>query len=498
MGGSGHRVADNGSQHLRTSLCRLAILSITVVLVAASGPSDAGSGTSPASSESCAGARAAIKARLSGLVSSQTPAGAFVFSKNDDVLVGHPMLATLGLDVYRHDRDAYTLQLIHDASSRYVSHLLVSADSDADFLLERTSWANHAHTGSYEDPGFNALFGLELLNLSRICVELKRPMEGLYCYQGTQTVSRQLIQQTYDSRSRFFLPMNNTIGRRESLYYGLSVMPIHFDGRFGDNLSTSIMSHYLLKSQSVAPDPPHRYLAWTQDGDHTSQGLSPTRVLRTTLLLGALDHKGMIEARDRYAVEIRGAIGADEHALGSTTGQSYVDYFSCLINSGDYQDLYPKYYELDLFAAVSSLTVGMPEDKLAQLENDVSVLKGFLSYSSENPTADGETAAVEASMRRVYWVISSLRQGLRTRSLFTPRDRSQIPGFDLFAAFGDLFEDVIAALRDVETKLSAVKAEADGFVISATALNESIVSGEAVRFRLATLKNTARAVGAGR
>ncbi len=491
MAASGHRAPHRRTRNPGISLCRLAILSFMVVLLAATGSSDAGPDTSAGRPKSCDGARAAIKTRLSGLVSSQTPSGGIVFSKGDDVLVRHPMLATLGLDVYRHDHDAYTLQRIHNASSQYAAYLLGRADSDGDFVLERASWANHAHTGSYEDPGFNALFALDLLNLSRICTELNRPVDALYWYQGTQTISRQLIHQTYDNPSRFFLPMNNAIGHRENLYYGLSVMPTHFDGSLGDNLSMSILSHYLLKNQSVAPDPPHRYLDWTPADGQTATALSPTRVLRTALLLGALDHRGMTEARDRYAAQIRGAIAAqaaDRNAFDSTSGRAYVDYFSCLIASGDYRDLYPRYYELDLFAAVSSLAVTIPENELAQLEHDVSVVKHFLLDSSGKPTPDdpeGELAAIETSMRQIYWMISSLRKDFRTRSLFTPRDRRLIPGFDVYAAFGDLFDNVIAALHDVETKLSSAKAEADGFVISPTALNESIVFGEPVRFRLA-------------
>jgi hypothetical protein len=163
-----------------------------------------------------------------------------------------------------------------------------------------------------------------------------------------------------------------------------------------------------------------------------------------------------------------------------------MDYFCCLIASGDYRTLYPKHYELDLFASVSGLTVVTTEDKRAQLEGDVSLIKRFLVDSSEGrPPDKDEVAAIEASMRRIYWVISSMRPSWRTHALFAAHDRNQIPGFDLYAAFGDLFEDVIATLRDVETRLSEVKAQADGFVIVPTALNELVVSGDPVGFRLA-------------
>jgi hypothetical protein len=197
----------------------------------------------------------------------------------------------------------------------------------------------------------------------------------------------------------------------------------------------------------------------------------------------------MAEDRDRHAARIRAALAdgtSDGGAFDETGARSYVDYFGCLIASGDYRNLYPKHYELDLFAAVSGLTAVMTDDNLAELKADVSLIKRFLVDFPEGVTPDdGGVAAIEASMRRIYWVISSLRQGWRTRTLFTPREQSQMPGFDLYAAFGDLFDDVIVTLRDVETRLSTVKAQADGFVIAPTALNELVVSGEAVRFRLA-------------
>jgi hypothetical protein len=485
----GYRIAGIDKTNL-SRIIRLFFVSTLVALPAVTFQHAAATPVEPATfSESCSAERARVKARLTGLMASQASDGGLMFAGSDTLIARHPVLATIGLDMYRHDRDISFLQQVHDASARYAGHVLAQSDRDGDFVLERASWADQPGGGTIEDVGYNALFALDLLNLSRIAAELDSPVDALFWYQGTRTISRQLIQQTYDSRSRFFLPMNNYLGRRESLHFALSTMPTYFDAYLGENLSKSIMSHYLLKNQTLRPEAPYRYLDWSVAGEELSNGLSPAFALRAALLLGLLHHHAMAGDGQRFVDRITPWIDARSSAgtlYDHPENRSYVDYFSCLITGGGYQALLPQYYEMDLLATVVGLRGVIAEDELPEVQKNVSTLKRFLANGHNGAgrvTAD--ISAVEDAMRQVYWTISSLRTGWRTRSLFTPRDRNKVPGFDIYTAFDELLEDVVITLQTVETALSTAKAAEDGLDIAVTLQNEVVVPGEPVSFRVA-------------
>jgi hypothetical protein len=126
---------------------------------------------------------------------------------------------------------------------------------------------------------------------------------------------------------------------------------------------------------------------------------------------------------------------------------------------------------------------------LARLERSVAVIGEFLTSAGDGRTArratEEELAEVEQSVRKVYWTISALRDKWRTRSLFTPRDRSRIPGFDVYSSFGDLFDDVVAELRTTETAVCKVKAQDSGLRVTSMVMNERTSPGEPVNCQIA-------------
>jgi hypothetical protein len=435
-----------------------------LAIVAGCSMSNAATDRAPAEARSpgpvsCQASRAELKARITALSAAQTTDGGIVFSERDAWLETHPLLATLGYDACRGDHDVSTLGGIYDLASKHAAHVLAKSDSDGDFVLERTSWAEQPANGSIEDVGYNALFALDLLNLSRIGCTLRRPIDALYWYQGTRTIANALVQQTFDSRARFFFPMNNATGRRESLYFGLSVMPTLFTDLMGPDVSRSILERYLLEGQTVGPETPHHYLQARGD----SLAVTETEELRIALLLAALDHSGLTAA----------SVPADMPPRG--------DYLSCLIASGEYRGLFPKHYEMTLLEAVCGLTLVMPEESLAELSRNLATVREFLDAPAD---ATRDLAPVRDATRQVYYAISSLREKWRTRSLFTPRDRARVPGFDPYATFDEVLQRVVVSLQSAETAISRTQAAEAGLVVTSEAVTATVVPGEPARFRV--------------
>ncbi len=473
-----------GPTAIKRSFAILCALGVPWLVVSCVGPArtPAAAQAQSAPQPFCGASRAAVKARLTGLIASQTADGGIVFSERDAWIVSHPLLATMGFDACRNDGDASGLGGILDMASRYAAYVLARNDQDGDFLLERTSWTDGPQSGTIEDVGYNALFALDLLNLSRMCREADRPVDALYWYQGTRIIGKNLVQQTFDSRAKFFLPMNNASGRRENLYFGLSVMPTCFDDYVGPDLSRSILDRYLLGNETLSPESPRRYLEWRAD----STGLDAVPVAdahRTALMLAALDHAGMTDEAKRLGADIAGPLAGRVEGP-SSDDRAYIDYFTCLIGNGDYASLVPSHYELDLLAALAALPLVMPDEKsLHELETSVAALQGFLAQSPAERNA-AEVAPIQNAMRHVYWTISALRAKWRTRTLFTPRERDRVPGFDIYAAFDELVERAIASLQNVETHMSEIEAARAGLDITSTAQNDVVVPGQPARFAL--------------
>ncbi|MDH3215106.1 MAG: glycogen-binding domain-containing protein [Candidatus Krumholzibacteria bacterium] len=444
------------------------------------------------SSPRCAESRAAVKAVLTSLAAAQMPNGDIVLSGPEQALAWHPLLATIGFNLYSHDRDLSFLGDHHELSSRYVNFVLTHSDRDGDFLMERTSWHDPGGRG-LEDVGYNTLLALDLLNLSRICAELGRPVDALFWYQGSRTIERQVVQNTYDSGSQFFFAHNNNTARRENLYLGLSAMPALFEQHLGDNLSASIVRNYLLKNQKLDPESPHRYLAWYTTNEDGADSLTASHVLRSALLLATVHQTGFENDATRFATQISQVLDKLNDSGSIDAGlqdKTLVDYFSCLIKSSEYTTLFPLHHELELLVRLGGLHGVLQEKHLADLDHSVTTIKHFLHTESSpvgngNTSGDDDVESVEQAMRRIYWTISSLRTKWRTRSLFTPRDRNRIPGFDIYAAFDELLEDVVSTLRDVETSLSTLTARKLGLEVAATLANESVLPGEVFRIRVA-------------
>ena len=156
---------------------------------------------SPFSTE-CSGERGRLKTTLSELFLQPGQDGDLRLRDANEVLARHPLLATIGLDIYLHDRDTRFLKALVSASTDYANFMLAQYDRDGDFLLERTSGEL---TNGLEDVGYNALFVLDLFSLSRLCSEANQPVDALFWYQGARTISRGSDALDPGGLPRFFL-----------------------------------------------------------------------------------------------------------------------------------------------------------------------------------------------------------------------------------------------------------------------------------------------------
>jgi hypothetical protein len=427
-----------------------------------------------AGSGSVAVERAPAKARLSELIRTQRPDGAFRFDEIDAVLRTHPLFATIGLEIYKSDRDVGFLKQLQPAAAAYASAVLSRYDHDGDFLIELSS---STQTASVEDVGYNSLFALDLLSLTRLCIEMNQHVDAMFWYQGARTVSDRVIEATYDNRSRFFFPFDNAQGKRLRGTYALSAMPVYFDNGLGDDINRGIMANYILKNQRLFPEVPFGYL----DGTAADRQPGAESSLRSLLLLGALARRGYAEEAKTFAATLAERERRDKRDKRGDAGKPYDRYFTGIIRAGDSGSFIPHALELDMFAAVGRMYGVLDLDGRRKLDRDIAAIRSFIDQPDNDPV---DPAPVLTAMRGVYVTISAMRDEARKRKLFNTRDRQQIPGFDIYATFDMLVEDVIGTLRQVETRISTQQATSRGVVVNAHLANNSVSVGQSVSVRV--------------
>ncbi|UCG51146.1 MAG: hypothetical protein JSW58_13240 [Candidatus Latescibacterota bacterium] len=456
-------------------------------------PHTAAAQTAPA--PPCANVAVALKTKLENVFAVQEPGGSIRFQPGDSILFHHPLLATLSLRVYEQTGDVAFLTRAHEAITYYFNHLLVYYDVDGDFLIERSAYRylSSAPAGAIEDVGFNAIFALDMLSLSRICLILKMPVDGLFWYQGMKTVSHQLVASTYDNDAHFFLPANNNAKKREGVFLALSALPTYFRNSLGDNFSTSVLRNYVLTNQDVVPEVPFHYLNWGFSSTELWEAGEAERILRSMLLIGALEWNGLETEAAHHADVIRTRLDADSSiSQEPSTADVYTRFFRCALGGSDTLSPFPRYHELDLLETLVFQKSLLNGPETSALRAAAAGVKRFLlshgSNSSPPPMTLEDSNGIDAisrSVRGVYWAISSLREKWRTRTLFDPRDRDKIPGFDTYEAVSGLWEDVIETLHEAENLIGRTATAKSGFDINATLLKEATVPGASVTVKLA-------------
>lgn len=385
----------------------------------------------------------------------------------DDLMGRYPLVTTLGIHTYRQDGDIQFLNALYASSTTYFNTALATFDSDGDFLMERATWAGGA--GGMEGVGFNALFALDMQSLSAVCLELNKPIEALFWYQGMKTVSQRLVTATYDNPAGYFFPYDNSTESTQKRYYAASALPVFFPDQFGNNFGVSVLRNYVLKSQEVGPEIPVHFVDWTMTGSPTAP-VSAELLITSVLLLHALDWNGMDTEAERYAAVIR------EQLLRRPVGRdAYSPYLVFVLRSNAYRELFSHHHSIAILKALARISPIDPK-KLSDLKLNIDIVTSFLDGQ------EVDEAIAEKAMRAVFVGISGLRSQWKQRTLFTPHHRSQIPGFDIYVATSQLFDDVIDRLHDVETRIAKEHCKEQGFSVSVVPVAEKIIHGQDAEF----------------
>ena len=171
--------------------------------------------------------------------------------------------------------------------------------------METTVRSASGATIDIEDPGFNSILSLDMLNLAQLELIVRRPYRALYWYLGARSVQDAVMRSGYDPDSGFFFPTSASDDQPVKHYYALSAAPLLFTGSIGDNLAATIIREYLLQPVARAPESPYNALggpttSWVDDFTTTD------RLLKTHVMLEALETHGFRNDADafrRQAVE---------------------------------------------------------------------------------------------------------------------------------------------------------------------------------------------------
>jgi hypothetical protein len=179
--------------------------------------------------------RAATDALLTSVFRTQNATGIYAPSDDDGaVLLTRPILATMALDAYATTHNTASLAQAANSIARYYSYLLSSADRDGDRMVESDSSVN-GRDGRVEDPAFNALLALDTRNLARINLELRRPMQALYWYDGAHSIERAVVAATFDADDDYCFARDAASGAPVRRFLPAAALPAQFAMVMGQN-----------------------------------------------------------------------------------------------------------------------------------------------------------------------------------------------------------------------------------------------------------------------
>jgi len=442
---------------LLARLHRTALVVALCTTLAGVSPVASGAGESPEQ------ARIAVKERMSHVLAARSANGALNLDDEGGLFERFPLIATVGRELYRHDGDVAFLRQVHAASTAHLNAVLARDDADGDFLIDRHTFVPGGRP-DLEGAGYNAMFALDMLSLSALCIELKLPVDALYWYQGARTVSARVIEATYDPQSGFFHPCDNSAGRLDGACYPMSAMPAFFRHETGDNIAGAALMNYALTANPGRPHPPYDLLYNSSRFDDTDAA----KRLATVALLAVLSTNGLDGTAADLASRDRG-----------TADDDYAAYFESLLDDGGYRTFFPRAHELFVLLAVAHRSGLIHGEKLAELTSNVNLIADQLIAAGMPGKPAGDTDELLAAIRSVYMRISEMREWWRKDELFKPSDRRRIPGFDANAAFDDLAQQAVLVLRDAENIVTRAQARARGFDVQAVLTTEVVSPGDA-------------------
>lgn len=423
-------------------------------------------------SAGASGAAGDVGLELRSLYRTQTQDGAFVFEGTNHFYAAHPVMASMCLDAHHTRPDAALVSQTARQVARYYRYLFATHDRDRDLLVETT-----ARGVETEDIGFNALLSLDMMSLARVELEVRRPYDALFWYQGARAVQAAVVAAGFDADAGFFFPTRADGGMSAGTYYPLSAAPILFPGMVGDNHAAAMIREYVLKPVARAPESPYNALggattAWAGDGPESS------RLLECIVLLRILHNRGFDADFDTFraqAVE-RGVNELAELPDGVVPSPHH-RHFIDLLEAGDAGALDDPAVALDLFVAIMRGAGDLEDNEILRMESNAATVKR-LANAGEFGETDAN-AAVRA-VRELYMVISKARAQMKDDTLLPSAAYRASGGVDPGPAMERLFDDAAAILQRVDNGVFRHRFRDAGLHVTPTLLRDRTATGAAV------------------
>jgi hypothetical protein len=452
------------------------------VLVALGRPAAAGG------SESRAELASEVIQEFNTVYRSQQPDGSLSFPGPHGLFRDYPLLATLTHEIQR-DRESPSFVSQSVASTvRYYGYLFTHRDRNANLLIETNlEYADGSVLTGIEDPGFNGLLSLDLVNVARLNLELRKPLEALYWYEGARSLQERLVGRCYDADANYFFPFDTNSGATVHDFYALSITPLLFVGNVGENHARSLINHYALRSASVAPEPPSLFMeASTSEVDPLFR---PDYLVKAFVVAKTLHAAGRLDEAAKVASAALATVswGTEEERPAGRHPTATARYLARLLADGRYATAYDPYAAVDIFADIVRLKRRLADNEIVRLENSIRTVEAFAeAVDAGGATPDRrEAGKVESGIRDVYWAVSKTRELINQNAFFDREDSYRTSGLVLGPAMKRLLDDVVLVMRRVENDLYRGISERIGLKIAATVLNERAVIDQQVRVRWA-------------
>jgi hypothetical protein len=405
--------------------------------------------------------------------------GTLRFAADETFFAQAPALATLCLAATEGRQDAAFINQSASAIGRYYNSLFAAHDRDHNLLVETPLVDPNGDTIAVEDPGYNSLLALDMLSLAQLNVEIRRPYEALYWYEGSRSVQDAVLRENFDPRARYFFPFSVETGRRLPATYALSALPLLFGARVGDNHAATIIRDYFLTSTGTAPESPYDYLAGPAVREQDDVAAS-MRSFKSLMMIEVLQARGFeVEARAfRTPAALRARQSIDALQSAGVLSSPHDRMFAELLD-GD-TPFHDPLVALTVFRAIMHSVRALEDNEIVRLESNLDDLRRFSSAPSVASVAPGDLTRAQMAIRDVYRAVSTARDQVAAKQFFPSEAYRSMGGMDPIPAIAHLLDDVTTVLENAENRIFEQRNRESGLAVSARLLNETAVLGGSV------------------
>lgn len=432
-----------------------------------------------------------LKEHISGLFRKQLSDGSYRLESADSLLLDYPIVATLSLAIHRSEGDLAFSSRARTSIARYFKYLLTERDADGDFLVERAAPpGDRINQGRIEDAGYNALLALDLISLSRLCVDLKLPVDALFWREEGYLIAKRMIETSYDADARFFFPFDNRKQTRMRYFHSASFAPTLLNQLTGENIAHATIRHYLLRPDYLHPEVPFTILSCNDIPALGAGAIDGERLFKSLLLQLSLCRNGFTGLEQRFQGRTAAIIDSLQMAGSIVAGDPYAAAFAAMLRTGSYRTLYPRYSSFDILRELVNATRTIDDPDILKLRASIEAIqRNLLAPPSAVVAAQApdsiDTDGLQSDIRTIYRVVSQLREQLHHIPIDPPWQEAEYFGADFPRAVDRFLDDVVIDARAAENALFETVHVRSGLRATCTLPREWVVSGQNLSFNIA-------------